>query len=303
MKRPAFLTKILDKIVYLRRLPVIASEVGRYFPGHYYSPIPSRKEVEEYCAGLPHVDGVRDVDLHRDEQRLLLEQFAKFYSEMPHLTGGNDTLRYSFDQGWFCHSDAIMLYSFIRHFQPRRIVEIGSGHSSAMILDTLEKFGGAETEVTFIDPHPERLESILREGDRDKVKVKIIPKRVQDVDVDLFQQLTRDDLLFIDSSHVLKVGSDLQHILFKIVPFLPVGVHMHFHDIFYPFEYPVEWLKFGRYWNELYMIRAFLAGNRVWQVTMFNEFVNKEFGALLEEKMPACREDFGSSLYITRVAE
>ena len=303
MKRPAFLTKILQKIVYLRRLPVMASEVGRYFPGHYYSPIPSRKEVEEYCAGAPYDDKVPDVDLRRGEQWLLLEQFAKFYSEMPHLNRRDETLRYSLDseERWFGHSDAIMLYSFIRHFKPRKIVEIGSGHSSALILDILERFGGGDTEVTFIDPNPERLESILRPGDGERAQV--IAKRVQDVEVDLFQQLSRGDLLFIDSSHVLKLGSDLHHILFKIVPSLPVGVHIHFHDIFYPFEYPVEWLKLGRYWNEIYMIRAFLAGSSSWQVTMFNEFVNKEFGALLEEKMPACREDFGSSLYITKVAE
>ena len=279
----------------------MVSEMGLYPAGHYYSPIPSRKEVEQYCAGSPSDDSVPEVNIRRGDQRVLLEEFAKFYSEMPHLTRGDDTLRYSFDQGWFCQSDAIILYSFIRHFKPRRIVEIGSGHSSAVILDTLEKFGAGETKVTFIDPHPERLESILRAGDRDNVKV--IAERVQDVDVDLFRQLTPGDLLFIDSSHVLKMGSDLHHILFKIVPYLPVGVHLHFHDIFYPFEYPVEWLKQGRYWNELYMLRLFLAGNRDWRVTMFNDFVNKEFRDFIEEKMPACRKNFGGSLYLTKRAE
>jgi len=170
-----------------------------------------------------------------------------------------------------------------------------------MILDTLDRFGEGETSVTFIDPHPQRLSSILRQSDRDRVKV--IAERVQEVDINLFRQLTSGDLLFIDSSHVLKMGSDLHHILFKIVPYLPVGVHLHFHDIFYPFEYPVEWLKQGRYWNELYILRAFLAGSRVWEVTIFNDFINKEFGDFLEKNMPACRVNFGGSLYLKKIAE
>ena len=180
-------------------------------------------------------------------------------------------------------------------------MEVGSGYSSAVILDTLDVFGEVETEVTFIDPYPERLQSILRADDEEKTEV--LAERVQDVEPERFQQLRRGDLLFIDSSHVLKVGSDLHYLMFEIMPHLPVGVHMHFHDVFYPFEYPVEWLKMGRYWNELYMLRCFLAGNQQWQITLFNDFVNKEFGEYIEEKMPLCRRNFGGSLYLTKRAE
>ncbi|MDA7615203.1 class I SAM-dependent methyltransferase [Akkermansiaceae bacterium] len=257
--------------------------------------------MSKYIAELPREVDLSDIDLNQDSQLGLLKEFSQYYADLPYGNAENDELRYSFDQEWFCHSDAIMLYSFLRHFKPGRIIEVGSGYSSAVILDTLENFDTRETQVTFIDPYPDRLQSILRPGDGERVEV--LAKKVQDVDLDYFRQLKSGDLLFIDSSHVLKVGSDLHHILFKIVPQLPVGVHLHFHDIFYPFEYPAEWLKQGRYWNELYILRAFLAGNSQWEVTMFNDFVNKEFGNFLGEKMPACRENFGGSLYLTKVAE
>jgi hypothetical protein len=125
------------------------------------------------------------------------------------------------------------------------MVEIGSGYSSAVMLDTAEHFPGFASRFTFIEPDPHRLLSLLKP--EDSKQVALLAKAIQEVDGSILTSLEAGDLLFIDSSHVLKYGSDLHRILFEVLPVLPVGVHVHFPDVFYPFEYPTEWLRDGRY--------------------------------------------------------
>src|SRR5262249_51820098 len=162
----------------------------------------------------------------------------------------------------------ITLYGMIRHLKPQRIVEVGSGFSSAVMLDTSDRFFGGTISCTFIEPHPERLSSLLREGDREKHRV--LARPVQDVDLEPFPELAANDILFVDSSHVAKVHSDVNRIFFEILPALAEGVSVQFHDIFYPFEYPKEWVYGGRAWNESYLLRAFLQYNRSFQVQFYN---------------------------------
>ena len=118
--------------------------------------------------------------------------------------------------------------------------------------------------------------------------------------MELFLSLKAGDFLFIDSSHVLKCGSDLQLLMFEILPLLPSGVFVHFHDVFYPFDYPTEWLKEGKYWNENYFLRAFLSYNSDWSVSFFNTYVALAFNAFIKDKMPLCIKNSGGSLYIQR---
>lgn len=152
--------------------------------------------------------------------------------------------RYYYQNIWFSYSDAIFLYSFLRKYKPRRIIEIGSGFSSAVMLDTIDAVFSEKPEVTLIEPYPDRLMSLLTQEDKEQVTV--FDKKIQDVSLDLFSSLEEGDLLFVDSSHVVKCGSDLQFILFMILPILKPGVFVHFHDVFHPFDYPTEWLKEGR---------------------------------------------------------
>ena len=116
-----------------------------------------------------------------------------------------------------------------------------------------------EIQCTFIEPHPKLLKSLLKQGDLERIE--IVPRPLQDVDLELFESLRANDILFIDSTHVAKIGSDVNRIFFEILPALATGVYVHFHDIFYPFEYPREWIYEGRAWNEAYMLRAFLMYN------------------------------------------
>jgi len=166
------------------------------------------------------------------------------------------------------------------------------------MLDTVESMGSYQPELTFIDPNPERLLKLLRPSDEKRATV--IAEPIQKVPVDVFMALEAGDFVFIDSSHVLKCGSDLQRLLFDIIPILPVGVFVHFHDVFYPFDYPDEWLKEGRYYNENYLLRAFLSYNDEWSIQFFNHYVSLEFGDFIQQKMPLCSKNPGGSLYLRR---
>ena len=190
------------------------------------------------------------------------------------------------------------MFSFLLKNKPKKIIEIGSGFSSAVILDTVEYFFPNHPEVVFIEPNPERLNNLIFEKDRNNFT--LINKRLQETSINTFSSLQPGDLLFIDSSHVIKYGSDLQTLFFNILPFLPGGVFVHFHDIFYPFEYPYEWLRKGIYWNEIYFLRAFLSYNSNWDIYFFNNYVANEFEDIIAKNMPWCLRNKGGSIYIQK---
>jgi hypothetical protein len=272
---------------------------GAFPSGHYHSPIPSTEEITAYSRSRSTSSGdLPGIDLNTESQRALLHAFTAFYGDLPFPKKHTPGHRYYYENEWFSYSDAIFLYSFLRAHPPRRIIEVGSGFSSAVMLDTIDGFFFQRPEITFIDPRPDRLLSLLHDGDIDRVGV--ITTRVQDVPQDVFLSLESGDLLFIDSSHVVKCGSDLQFIMFEVLPRLRPGVFVHFHDVFYPFDYPPEWLAKGYYWNENYFLRAFLSYNSEWSIRFFNTYAHLVFGDLIREKMPLCAEHKGGSLYIRR---
>ena len=290
----------------LHRLPHISSihqqvvRQGRYPAGHYYSPIPSQEDVLGHLQSRESLPlDLPDIQLNKESQFQTLQSFQRFYDELPFPEKQSPDCRYYFDQPWFCYADAIFLYSFLRQEKPRRIVEVGSGFSSAIILDTVERFLPQRPEITFIEPDPERLNSLLRQDDRRHARV--LTTRVQDVPSDVMTSLEPGDLLFIDSSHVVKCGSDLSFLMFRVLPKLTRGVFVHFHDVFYPFEYPPEWLEAGTYWNESYFLRAFLAYNTEWTIHFFGNYAGFAFEEFIAKKMPLCRRNLGGSLYIRRV--
>ncbi len=291
---------LLKRAPYIRDLQDKIAKQGAYPAGHYYSPIPDRQELLEYVEKrkAPGLE-LPDVTLNNELQFELLNEYAVFYKDLPFPECQSTTCRYYYDNIWFRYSDAVFLYTFLRKHVPKRIVEVGSGFSSAVILDTVDGFFPDRPEITFIEPHPDRLRRLLRDGDEKQVR--IIDKKIQAVPGELFSSLKSGDFLFVDSSHVLKSGSDLQALMFEILPILPTGVFVHFHDVFYPFDYPDAWLREGRYWNENYFLRAFLSYNHDWSVYFFNTYVAVAFSDFIKEKMPLCQKDSGGSLYIQRV--
>ncbi|MBF0510802.1 MAG: class I SAM-dependent methyltransferase, partial [Candidatus Omnitrophica bacterium] len=122
-----------------------------------------------------------------------------------------------------------------------------------------------------------------------------------DVDVSFFDELGENDILFVDSSHVSKTGSDVNHILFNILPKLNKGVLIHFHDIFYPFEYPKPWVLEGRCWNEDYLLRAFLSYNNSFEIVVFNTFLEHFHEDWFKENMPLCLKNKGGSIWLRKI--
>lgn len=290
---------IFSKLPYVKQLENQVKKQGAYQAGHYYSPIPDKNEVLEYISSKkPLSKELPGIDLNEKNQFELLHEYRQYYDELPFPENQKQGCRYYYENSWFSYSDAIFLYSFLRKHEPKRIIEIGSGFSSAVILDTIEGFFKQRPEITFIEPHPVRLKRLFKSNDEDQVE--IIEKRVQQVPHELFSSLENGDLLFIDSSHVVKCGSDLQFLFFDVLPFLPSGVFVHFHDVFYPFDYLPKWLKEGIYWNENYFLRAFLSYNCEWSIYFFNTFAAFAFNDFLKDQMPLCLKNAGGSLYIKR---
>jgi hypothetical protein len=283
-----------------RTLSRVGSRPAYVAPGHYYSPVPSLADVrarEDVIFGrFPRE--LPGIDLNEAGQLRLLDAFCAYYKEQPFGPEKRPGLRYYFENEAYSYSDAICLYCMIRHLKPRRIIEVGSGFSSAAILDANELFFGGSIRCTFIEPYPDRLRLLFRPDDWKASDVAV--KRLQEVDRALFQELDANDILFIDSSHVSKVDSDVNLLYLDILPRLRRGVVVHSHDIFYPFEYPKEWIYEGRSWNEAYLLRAFLAFNGAFEVLFCNTFLEHFHRERFVRDMPLCLKNPGGSLWTRR---
>jgi methyltransferase family protein len=257
-------------------------------PGHFYSPIPSLPEIRRsaarvFDASSPTVPGI---DLNESAQLTLLAELGKYYAELPFPEQRQGTTRYFLHNPAFAYCDGIIYYCMLRRLRPRRVIEVGSGYSSCLLLDTNELSLGRGVACTFIEPYPQLLHSLIRDEDRQQIAV--IATNVQDVDPSVFDDLAPGDILFIDSSHVSKTNSDVNYLFFDILPRLRSGVYVHVHDVFYPFQYPSEWVYQGRGWNEAYLTRAFLQYNRGFEIQLFNSFLERFHRDRLERAMPLC---------------
>ena len=270
-------------------------------PGHYYSPIPDLKDVRHRHDRLFNRDvaGVPGVDLRHSEQMQLLAEMQPLYDEQPFQEARAQAQRYYFGNDWFRHADALSLYMLMRRLKPRRIIEVGSGYSSAVMLDVRERFMPDGLDLTFIDPETERLMGLLRP--RDQSASTIVADKVQNVDIGVFQSLAENDILFIDSSHVAKIGSDVNYLFFEILPRLRPGVYVHVHDVVYPFEYPEKWVYDGWAWNEAYLLRAFLMFNDHFQIVLDPSYLQLKERPFLEERMPLMLRSQAWSFWMKRV--
>jgi hypothetical protein len=295
------LSKIVSSLNSVKLLQDQVNRQGEYPAGHYASPIPSASDIEQ--SGEVVLDPsfrIPGVNLNDENQKKRLLEYLPFYKELPFPFSQTSGCRYYYDNVWFGYSDAIFLHCFLRHQKPRAIIEIGSGYSSAVMLDTIERFFNESPKLTFVEPYPDRLRNLLNKNDLNYVH--LIEKPIQKCDVEIFSGLAAGDLVFIDSSHVSKYKSDLNFLMFEVLPQVPVGAFVHFHDIFFPFEYPLDWLKNGKYWNENYLLRAFLTNNDSWEIVFFNHYLNLKHKDLIDESFPLCSKNAGGSIYLRKVA-
>ncbi len=276
----------------------------KYPIGHFYSPVVDPQTVENYVRrvrGKSHekIAGIAiDVDGMR---KFWNENVAKSSTwEFPESASGIS--RYHFKNNSFGLGDATVLRAMLYAYRPARIIEVGSGFSSACMLDSLEKLDGKRPEITIIDPYPERLRKILK---NDLSQIKLVDAPVQDVSTDLFSSLDQNDILFIDSTHVLKTGSDVHYELTEILPVLKPGVIVHFHDIQFPFEYPDRWIfEDNLSWNEAYAIHVFLMYNEAFRILFFNNLFGRICNDMVAKQSPHLAKfpnNFGGSLWLRRI--
>lgn len=273
-----------------------------FFRGHYHSPLPDYADLARRSASLFSGDANEcgGIDLQTDAQLALLREMRRSHDEYDWPAVPVADRRFYAPNRWFDKADAAALVMMMRHFRPRRVIEVGSGFSSALMLDVDERFMQSATTFTFIEPNPEeRLMSLL--GARDRPRVTIIRSRAEDLALSAFGGLAANDVLFIDSSHVTRIGSDVNHLVFDVLPTLAPGVLVHFHDIFWPFEYPKEWVLGGFAWNEAYLVRAFLQYNLAFEIVLFNSYLSCRHAAMLKDVAPHLLERPGS-LWIRRTS-
>ena len=225
---------------------------------HYYEPLFDHRQVN------PRKRESK-LDFNESSQLELLSKLT-FDSEFPAVIAAQQgEWRYAFNNGSFEDKDARAYYSLIRNNKPARILEVGSGYSTLVALCAIAKNKLENPayicEMTCIEPYEmPRLE---------KLPIKLIRKKIEDIDPTVFSSLQENDILFIDSSHIIRPGGDVNYLFLSVLPFLPTGVWVHIHDVFLPEDYPVTWLKDEfRMWNEQYLLEALLTGNREFETIL-----------------------------------
>ncbi|MGC6487714.1 MAG: class I SAM-dependent methyltransferase [Planctomycetota bacterium] len=275
----------------------------KYPPGHFYSPVPNLDCALKYRRDLDAQapDAIGGVDLNTDSQLSVLVELARWCREFdfPEVAGVTSSQRYWRNNGFFPGGDGVVLFGLLRMLKSKAVIEVGSGFSSALMLDMRDAGLIPGASLSFIDPDCARLRSLLR--DRDGESVSILEKRVQDVRDAEMPALSAGDIFFIDSSHVASVGSDLCHIVFEMLPKVPVGCLVHVHDVAWPFEYPAEWFKEGRAWNEAYLLRAFLQYNDSFEVYFWGSMLKSLYPNEVEAALPLLGKSAGSSIWLRRV--
>lgn len=234
-------------------------------PNHFYEPIPDTRNLDPKLWDAQKQSS--GIAFHEEEQLALLTEFTVYREEYEALFSPQSNYREAFKgiESLFGPVDAEVLYCMVRHFKPRKILEIGSGFStriSSLALLKNQALGAPLGELVAIEPYPNEA---IRQGFPGLARLEQV--KIQDFSLAEFEALQPNDIVFIDSSHVFKLGSDVQHEFQEILPRIPPGVLVHFHDIFLPSEYPREWIMDKHlFWNEQYFLHSFLLFNDSFKV-------------------------------------
>jgi len=258
-------------------------------PVHFYEPIPDTQSLPETLWSQP--SELVGIDMNDSIQlELLQNHFSKFRDEYENLPVEPPPGQ----KRPFRGVDALVAYCMIRHFQPELIVEVGSGWSSLVLGQVAAK--NKNSTLICIDPFPS---DVLRKGFPGLRS--LIEKKIQDIDLEFFSQLGSDDVLFIDSSHTVKIGGDVNYLFLEVLPRLRPGVIVHVHDIFLPFEYRRDWvLDEFRFWTEQYILQAFLTFNSEFKVLLANSYLNHYHQQELKAAFSGLSSWAGGSFWMRR---
>lgn len=287
----SFLNNKLDDLV-LQRAPILVKRMADTGNGtdeclklgclplnvHFYSPVPDIPDLENRNIWSRKSE-LAGIDFQPEKQLEFLRQLGQEYGNecnWPLHATGKETEFYLKNNS-FSYGCAAALHTVIRHFKPRHFIEIGSGHSSKVISEALEKNRqdnlSYTSEYTIIDPYPGEMVSKLSAVSR------LVQEKVECVDLKVFESLGKSDILFVDSSHTVKTGGDVNFIILEVLPRLKPGVLVHFHDINLPYEYPRVYFtnpQFRVFWTEAYLLQAFLAFNSKFEILLAMNYLQAD---------------------------
>lgn len=264
-------------------------------PVHFYSPVPDTRTIgDEIFARASPLDGV---DMNENAQlQLVRKVFPRFRDEYEQFSHDptDRPYDYHFNNPQFGGTDGVTLYCMVRHLKPKLVIEVGSGYSSMVTAAAAQR--DKTTRLVCIEPHPS---PTLRKGFPGLTK--LIAEEVQNVEISFFEQLERDDILFIDTSHVVKTAGEVNYLFLEVLPRIKPGVVVQVHDIFFPLEYPRQWvLDMLRFYNEQYLLQAFLAFNSEFEVLLSSSYLAHKHKEDLKRTFPKAPWWGGASLWMRR---
>jgi hypothetical protein len=268
-------------------------------PNHYYSPIPNLSTLKPNV--FQKESKLTGIDLKIDSQVRLIKKLSKFSKELKDLTYVTPEIdnqkdpKFYFGNMAFDNFDACIYYCLIRLLKSKTVLEVGSGWSTKIAAKAAST--NKNTDLISIEPYPQ---PILKNGFEGLSK--LIIKDVQSVPMDIFLKLNQNDILFIDSSHTVKIAGDVNYLFLEVLPRLKKGVYVHIHDIFLPWEYPQEWVKNEfRFWGEQYLLHAFLLFNSSFEVVFSNNFFFKKNPDLVKRSFPVLKKFSSGSFWIRKI--
>ena len=297
----AFLLKLIRR-AGVNRMPLCKNALFKVgvFPirDHYYEPqFDNRKNQIDFSQerNLPGIDW-------RVSDQLKMLKTLTFSGELTGILQGKtkeNPLEFHLDNGSFESGDAECWYQIIRANKPKRIIEIGSGNSTLMAIKAIKKNQSEQLNYTCEHICIEPYEMPWLE----QMDITIIREKVEEIDLSFFSQLKENDILFIDSSHVIRPQGDVLFEYLELLPSLNKGVIVHIHDIFSPRNYPKSWLQDDiRFWNEQYLVEAFLSNNDSWEIIASLNFLHHNYYNLLKEVAPFLTpEREPGSFYIKKI--
>ena len=289
-------------------------------PAHYYSPIPHMGELAPKLNALLTLDQaglipeLPGVDLRPDAAKQTIARCAARYTgefaalprEVTQIKWAHE---YYLNNPGYGAMDGAALHCMLRDRKPKRLIEIGMGYSTMLSVHSLAlnaRESGSGCKLTSIEPYPKHgfQKAILRGLADAQGSLVVVNQMAQDVPLETYLQLEAGDVLFIDCSHIVRLGSDTMFLFTQVLPRLARGVLVHVHDVFLPYEYPGDWIKHHRFWNEQYFLHMFLAHNSAFRVVMPVALMSKsfpgEFSSLLPPNYPP---SIGGGFWIERVLD
>jgi hypothetical protein len=241
---------------------------------HYYGALPDTSKLDEkWWTDIPYLEAYKKIKKGNVDKIFgNVLRWADELKSLPREAQGG----YYWNNNMMPPLDAIVLYGMICEFQPKKLLEIGSGFSTQIALLASKH---SETEIHCIEPYPTtQLVSLESE-----LKLTRLP--AQELPLKIFKELKAGDFLFIDTTHTVKLGSDVNHLIFNVLPYINPGVFIHFHDIFLPYEYPKHWYDdISIFWNEQYLLLAYLLENPTMELILPNYYLSIEKKETLQKR-------------------